>query len=102
MVTWLVRLVGGVVVIGCTWLAARHTSRVEKNESASLANEADTLMDIRLLAETVFGNCVDADEWLNEPAIALDGHRPLDLLTTQAGAVLVKDLLIRLDHCVFV
>jgi putative toxin-antitoxin system antitoxin component (TIGR02293 family) len=60
------------------------------------------LIEIRSLAETVLGNAADAEEWLNKPAIALDGIRPLDLLMTRTGAVLVKDLLIRLDHCVTV
>ena len=102
MVTQILRPVGGVVVIGGTWVAARNINRVEKDDSSFSANEAVNTNEIKSLAETVFGNTDDADEWLNKPAVALNGRSPVDLLTTRSGAVLVKDLLIRLEYCVYV
>ena len=39
--------------------------------------------------------------WLESPARALDGRRPVDLLINDAGVVQVESLLGRLEHGVF-
>lgn len=51
---------------------------------------------------SVFGGDLSiAWDWLNTPATALDGVRPLDLLTNGNVAAL-RDYLIRLEHCVYI
>lgn len=52
-------------------------------------------------ATEVFGSQQRAEEWLDTPAMALDRRKPLDLLATHEGAMLVETLLDRLDHGVY-
>jgi putative toxin-antitoxin system antitoxin component (TIGR02293 family) len=44
------------------------------------------------------GHREHARQWLNQPAKALDGHTPFELLDTEAGADEVLDLIGRLEH----
>jgi putative toxin-antitoxin system antitoxin component (TIGR02293 family) len=52
-------------------------------------------------ATAAFGSREDALIWLQRPAMALDGRRPIDLLRTPAGAEIVDDHLIRVEHGVY-
>ncbi|WP_110673871.1 antitoxin Xre/MbcA/ParS toxin-binding domain-containing protein [Salinicola sp. RZ23] len=52
-------------------------------------------------AEDVFGSTEAAQRWLDTPAMALEGRKPLDLMTTPVGHDLVDDLLTRLDYGVY-
>lgn len=61
-----------------------------------------SLIEIKSLAESVLGSSAEAEEWLDKPALALDGYKPMALIATRAGAELVKDLLVRLDYGVSV
>ena len=58
--------------------------------------------EILVKASEVMGSQRNAEEWLNEPAIGLNGHRPLDLLTTSAGAELVETFLGQIEYGVYV
>lgn len=63
--------------------------------------ESDRLVRVaRLtaLAETVFGEPERAWRWLRRPQHGLDGRTPLDQLATEAGARLVEESLVRIDH----
>ena len=51
-------------------------------------------------AET-FGGQSEAVAWLREPNGALGGSRPLDLLRSGEGAILVEQILVRIDHGVY-
>jgi putative toxin-antitoxin system antitoxin component (TIGR02293 family) len=65
------------------------------------ADQSDKLMRVvRVIskAESTFGNPEKAHRWLRRPTAPLNGHAPLQLLDTEAGARLVEDLLIRIDH----
>jgi putative toxin-antitoxin system antitoxin component (TIGR02293 family) len=44
------------------------------------------------------GDRTAAQRWLNEPAKALGGSKPIDYLDTEAGAEAVHDLILRLEH----
>ncbi|MFC0269547.1 type II RES/Xre toxin-antitoxin system antitoxin [Kushneria aurantia] len=57
--------------------------------------------EILTRAEDVFGDSGTAQRWMNTPAMALEGHKPIDLITTQVGHDLVDDLLTRLDYGVY-
>ena len=65
------------------------------------AEESDRLVRVaRLtaLAETVFGEPERAWRWLRQAKRGLDGRAPLDQLATEAGARLVEESLVRIDH----
>jgi putative toxin-antitoxin system antitoxin component (TIGR02293 family) len=59
----------------------------------------DVMPEIRRQAIEVLGSEEAADEWLNEPAIALNWQRPVDLLP--GSKKLVEDLLWRIEHGVY-
>lgn len=52
-------------------------------------------------ATEVFGDQAEAENWMANPAMALDGRRPLDLLASPAGIEMVEQLLGRLEHGVY-
>jgi putative toxin-antitoxin system antitoxin component (TIGR02293 family) len=53
-------------------------------------------------ATRVFGSQVEAEQWLDRPAIGLDRRKPIDLLRTDPGTRLVSDYLNRIEHGVYV
>jgi len=58
--------------------------------------------EILAQATRVFGDQSAAERWLEQPAMALDGRRPLDLLASPAGVELVETLLGQLEFGVYV
>jgi putative toxin-antitoxin system antitoxin component (TIGR02293 family) len=59
------------------------------------------LATIATQAEEVLGGREDAVKWLHRPSRSLGGHKPLELVRTDAGSELVVDVLGRLEHGVF-
>ena len=57
--------------------------------------------EILAKATQVFGSQPEAERWMEQPAIALEQRRPIDLLTTPAGVEIVEDLLRRLEYGVY-
>lgn len=57
--------------------------------------------EILAMATDVFGSQEEAERWLEQAALGLDGRRPIDLLATPAGTELVEDLLRRMDYGVY-
>jgi putative toxin-antitoxin system antitoxin component (TIGR02293 family) len=53
-------------------------------------------------ATTVLGTPEAAEQWLERPALGLDGRRPIELLASTAGVGLVEEFLERLEHGVYV
>jgi len=53
---------------------------------------------IQLRAVQVFGNKTKADVWLRQPKAALGGQSPNELARNEAGYLMVKDALERIDH----
>lgn len=49
----------------------------------------------------LFGTQAEAEQWLEQPAMALDQRRPIDLLSTPAGVETVEDHLTRLEYGVY-
>ncbi|MBV9734272.1 MAG: DUF2384 domain-containing protein [Acidisphaera sp.] len=49
----------------------------------------------------VFGSQAQAEAWLEQPAMALDDRKPIDLLSTPAGVESVEDHLTRLEYGVY-
>jgi putative toxin-antitoxin system antitoxin component (TIGR02293 family) len=52
-------------------------------------------------ATQAFGSQKEAEEWMERPAMGLDGQRPIDLLATPKGTEIVETFLDRMNHGVY-
>jgi len=52
-------------------------------------------------ATEIFGSQEEAERWLDRPALALGGNRPINLLSTPAGIELVESHLERIEFGVY-
>jgi hypothetical protein len=59
------------------------------------------ILDIRALADRVFGDEQKADDWLHRPNRSLSGQKPVDLLNDELGAAVVREMLEQIDHGMF-
>ncbi len=86
-------------------MSLRTLQRRRDSQDGSLSPEqsgrAWTFAEILGRATETFGSREAALDWLQRPALALDGRRPLELLRTPAGAELVGDHLTRLEYGVY-
>jgi putative toxin-antitoxin system antitoxin component (TIGR02293 family) len=55
------------------------------------------LARIQAVAEDVFGNAANANEWLREPLGILDGKPPLEVARTESGVRVVEQILAKID-----
>ena len=76
-------------------LAHRRTRREPLSRDES--DRAVRVARVAALAERVFGEHDRAWRWLRRGTRPLGGRSPLELLTTEAGARLVEELLYRID-----
>jgi putative toxin-antitoxin system antitoxin component (TIGR02293 family) len=58
-------------------------------------------LEIKTLADRVFGDEKKAEAWLQRPATALSGQRPADLLKDELGAAVIREMLEQIDHGIF-
>jgi uncharacterized protein (DUF2384 family) len=58
-------------------------------------------LEIRVLAERIFGDEAKAEAWLNRPNPSLSGQKPVDLLSDELGAAVVRETLEQIDHGIF-
>lgn len=85
-------------------LAISETSRKRyKHNPAKRLDEAASDRIVRLMttvveAEEIFGDRSKAIAWLKTPSLPLNGLQPLDLLTSDPGAQLVRDELNRIRY----
>jgi putative toxin-antitoxin system antitoxin component (TIGR02293 family) len=89
-------------LLGAIGLSLKTLSR--RNEALLGTRHSDAalaLIEISAMAEHVLGTADLAERWLGESAVALDGKRPLDLLTSTPGIEAVKDLLTRMEYGVY-
>ena len=75
--------------------------RLDENLGPRHSDAAMALIEITDMAQRVLGKRELAETWLNHPAIALDGQKPLDMLSSAPGIEAVKDLLMRLEYGVY-
>ena len=76
---------------------AGATERLSREQSGRLYKAAE----IMAKAGDVLGSDEAAERFLGEPALALNGMKPLDLLSTPTGVELVEKHLGRLDYGVY-
>jgi putative toxin-antitoxin system antitoxin component (TIGR02293 family) len=78
--------------------------RIAKNEplSPDETDRAFRVGSVTLTAQRVFANPAKAHAWLRRPNPALTGQRPIDLLRSEAGTQAVNQLLIQIDHGMYI
>jgi putative toxin-antitoxin system antitoxin component (TIGR02293 family) len=79
----------------------RHKSAPVMLLSVEQSGRAWRFAEILAKATLALGSQQEAERWLKRPAIGLDQERPIDLLTTPAGAKMVEDYLGRLEYDVY-
>ena len=75
--------------------------RLDEHLGPRHSDAAMALIEITDMAQRILGKRALAEAWLNHPAIALDGQKPLDMLSSAPGIESVKDLLTRLEYGVY-
>jgi Protein of unknown function (DUF2384) len=58
-------------------------------------------LEIKTLADRVFGDEEKAAAWLARPNASLSGQKPADMLRDELGAAVVREMLERIDHGIF-
>lgn len=79
----------------------RH--KADRTKVLSPEQSSRTWNFARLLAKAaaVLGSQAEAEMWMLQHALGLEGRRPIDLLATAAGSDLVREYLERLDYGVY-
>jgi putative toxin-antitoxin system antitoxin component (TIGR02293 family) len=96
----------GLVVVEALGMSLRTAQRLEdakdKHLSPEQSSRAWKFAEVLARATSVLGSQAAAEEWLNKPARAFEGKRPIELLATQTGTQLVEDFLEQMDYEVYV
>ena len=90
---------------------------VARKSSAEVTKKLDTLnfgepgpgrsanlfrvLEIKTLADRVFGDEQRAEAWLRRPNASLSGQEPVDLLKDELGTAVVREMLEQIDHGIF-
>jgi len=69
----------------------------ESGKSANLVRN----LEIKTLADRIFGDEEKAEAWLHRPNPSLSGQKPMDLLKDELGTAVVREMLERIDHGIF-
>ncbi|WP_283810395.1 MbcA/ParS/Xre antitoxin family protein [Bradyrhizobium guangdongense] len=69
--------------------------------NSNIAGEVIRILEIKTLADRVFGDEDKAEAWLQRPNRALSGQRPAELLQDELGTAVVRELLEQIDHGIF-
>lgn len=94
-------IVQNALAISVRTLHRRKLDDPETVLSTEQSNKVWKFAAILSYAIEVFGSEAEAVAWLSSPAIGLNQHRPIDLLSTSAGVKSVKDYLTRIEHSVY-
>jgi len=63
--------------------------------------ELSRFLEIKTLADRIFGDENKAEAWLQRPNRSLSGQRPYDLLKDDLGTAVVREMLERIDNGIF-
>ena len=84
----------------------RRTMARRKAAATMLApdevDKALRLARIQTKADRVFGEADRASLWLRSPNKRLSGQSPLQVLKNEAGTMLVEEMLVQIDHGIYV
>jgi putative toxin-antitoxin system antitoxin component (TIGR02293 family) len=58
-------------------------------------------LEMRVLADRIFGDEAKAEAWLSRPNPSLSGQKPVDLLGDELGAAVVRETLEQINHGIF-
>jgi putative toxin-antitoxin system antitoxin component (TIGR02293 family) len=77
--------------------------RVAKHQALSQdeSDKAVRVARIAAMAEQVFGEADRAWHWLRKPTPRFEGKSAIDMLATEAGARLVEETIVQIDHGIF-
>lgn len=79
----------------------RLKSEPEDALSVEVSGKAWQFAETLAHASEVFGTQEAAEHWLETPAAALDGAKPIDLLSTPPGSEMVRTFLTRIEFGVY-
>ena len=79
----------------------RQRDAPAKTMPADLGSRTWLFAETLAKASDVLGSKEAAERWMMQPAMGLDGARPIDLMRTVQGAELVNELLGRLEYGVY-
>lgn len=93
------QVLGKVEICQAIGLSSARLRRLRDDRLSSRHSDAAlALIEITDMAQRVLGTREIAEAWLNHPAIALDGLKPLTMLKTTPGIEAVKELLARMEY----
>lgn len=102
------RLAAFLNVVGRENIPERFAELIRKLDGPeSQGAEADPsgslirMLEIKALADRVFGDEQKAETWLQPSNASLSGQKPADLLGDELGTAVVRELLERIDHGIF-
>jgi len=77
--------------------------RIAKRQPLSKeeSDKAVRVARITAMAEQVFGEPERAWRWLRKPKRRFDGKTSVEMLATEAGARLVEEMIVQIDHGIF-
>jgi putative toxin-antitoxin system antitoxin component (TIGR02293 family) len=86
--------------------STRTMQRIKAKPEKSLLNYEQSsrvwkFAEVLAQATEVFGSRSEAEKWLEQPVMALEGRKPIDLLATSVGVELVENHLTRLEYGVY-
>ncbi|WP_081709521.1 antitoxin Xre/MbcA/ParS toxin-binding domain-containing protein [Mesorhizobium erdmanii] len=79
----------------------RHKSDHSRTLSREQGSRTWNFARVLTKATSVLGTQEEAEKWMIQPAMGLDNRRPIDLLATAAGTIIVQEFLERLDYGVY-
>ena len=79
----------------------RRRGAPAKRLSQEQSGRAWKFAEVLAKATSVFGSQIEAEQWLERPAVGLEQRRPIDLLATQPGVEIVETFLRRLEYGVY-
>jgi len=87
-------------------VSTRTMQRIKAKPEQSLLNYEQSsrvwkFAEILAHATEVFGSRSEAEKWLEQPVMAFEGRKPIDLLATSVGVELVENHLTRLEYGVY-
>ena len=79
----------------------RRRGPLPSEAQATLRDERLSILEIRALADRIFGDEAKAEAWFRHPNKSMSGQTPLELMQDEVGAAVVRETLGQIDHGIF-